>query len=119
MFKWMRRVKALYVPPMVAGRLLECFRVQLDNPLLQGVLHELRGLHEIAAQNAEVLDQPDSVTLKYTAMMRAYREAEERILDMVTKNLKPRSARGRKQTLEEVKGSRPSEQVEKGVANDT
>jgi len=101
-----KRMRVVYLPPMSAERLLGCFRVQDENTLLQGVLHELRGLHELAAQNAEVTDQPDSMTLKYTAMMRAHREAEERILDMVARAKEPGSARRRKELLGEVKRPR-------------
>ena len=104
-----RRMRVMYVPPMSAERLLECFRGQEENPLLRGVLHELRGLHELAAQNAEVTEQSDSMTLKYTAMMRAHREAEERILDLMALARQPGNARKRKEVLEDVKRARGQE----------
>jgi hypothetical protein len=80
-----RALQVIYLAPMSKAKLLQAFSVEADNRLLLAVLAVLRGLHELAAENAEVDEQADSLTLKYAARMAAFREAEERILYWVDK----------------------------------
>ena len=72
-----------YVEPKKQEEFLRCFRVDDDNALLQGMLLMLRGMRETAAENAEVIEQKADLTVKFTAQMAGFREAEERLLDLV------------------------------------
>ena len=83
--KLMRSYKVLrkYIEPMNEGEMLECFSVDNDNRLLKGIVCALRGLEEIAKENASIANQQESERTHYCGAMGAFREAQERILFLV------------------------------------
>ena len=80
-----RRHKLPYGPAKSGKDLLAHFTVQPENELLQGVMHVLRGLEEMAKLNAAVPELGDSERALYVGSMSMSIEAQERILDLVEK----------------------------------
>jgi len=95
--RWRRRRSEILktLPALTRDRLLEKLAVEYSNPVLEAILTVLRGLQELAAENAGVVDQPDAQLRHYAAQMAAHEEAQQRILDLVKQAQEARDRAGR------------------------
>jgi hypothetical protein len=82
-------------PEISAEKLLESFAVDPETPLLAAVLHVLKGIEEIAKENASVCKMPDSERTFFAGGIAVAGEAQERIMDLVEKG--NAAKRGRKE----------------------
>ncbi|MFA5187305.1 MAG: hypothetical protein WC551_12575 [Patescibacteria group bacterium] len=73
------------VPSMSAPKLLECFMVEEDNRLLNGVLNVLMAVEEMAVENLEIPKMTDSERAYYAGKAGGAADAQERIIELVMK----------------------------------
>lgn len=73
------------VPELTADKLLEYLAVDMETPLLVGVLHVLRGIEEIAKENASMCKLTAEERAWYAGQIAMAAEAQERIIELVEK----------------------------------
>jgi hypothetical protein len=72
-------------PVMSSEKLLTTFAVDPDTPLLAGVLMILKGVEEIAKENAATCKLADSERAFYAGGIAVAGETQERIIELVNK----------------------------------
>ena len=92
-------------PEMSAAKMLECFAVDPDTPLLVAILHVLKGIEEIENENVAVIGIPDSDRTFYAGGVSKIVEAQGLIIDFVRKGNDAK--RGIKTTDNQAAGGGP------------
>ncbi len=83
MFWRKRKAKSVKVPEMNGKKLLECFAVDPETPLLVGVLCVLAGMEELDKESVAVCNLEDSARAFYAGGISRMMDAQERILELV------------------------------------
>ena len=78
-----RLVKVVRYPPMEGKKLLGCFAVDKNNPLLLGVLNVLFAMEDSAAASAGHPDVSAEISKGHAMQAAGFLEAQETILDLV------------------------------------
>jgi len=81
---WGKRIVIVEkTPAMSSDKLLECFAVDPDTPLLKGVLSVLAGIEEMGTENVSTCALKDSERTFYAGGISSMAEAQGRIIDLV------------------------------------